>query len=89
MADVFTREDHELMAPIFKHGTRLLRGLTYFGIAFILLSINTYNLPHPMIIALVTGLFGLMAGSAKIGQFALFGLTAMVLLPASIWGSVG
>ena len=69
---------------------RTVRGIAYFALAFVLLSVNTWGTENHLKIAAAISLLGLMTDSARIGQVGLLILTVMAVVPLpTITGLLG
>jgi hypothetical protein len=64
--------------------TRLGRGIAYFIVTALLLSVNTYNIPSTWTLAFALGLFGLMGTCANIARACLAVLAAMAVFPSQL-----
>jgi hypothetical protein len=63
---------------------RLLRGFSYFVIADILISLNTYGVPNSNYLAIAIGLLGVGTTSARVAQFSIAALLVMAILPLNM-----
>ncbi|WP_065091649.1 hypothetical protein [Rhizobium leucaenae] len=61
-----------------------MRGASYFLIAYMLLSINSYGISWPGYLALSIGLLGAGSSSARVAQIAIAVLLFMAVLPIGV-----
>lgn len=77
-----------LMHSIFTLGStwclRLVRGVSYFIVAAILIRLNAYGMPTSIYLPLAIGILGVATSSARIGQLAITALMLMAVFPPNV-----
>ena len=80
--DFFTDEDlRKFWFYTLSWGPRIMRGVSYFLIAYVLVSINSYGLAWPVCLATVIGILGAGTASARITHVAIAVLLFMAVIP--------
>ncbi|PZM11162.1 hypothetical protein [Rhizobium tubonense] len=67
---------------------RIVRGISYFVIALLLIRINSYGLPNATYLAIAIGLLGSGSSSARVAQLSIAILLLMAVLPLNMIGAV-
>lgn len=87
--DFFTDEQvYDLFIKAVGWVGRIVRGIAYFVIAFLLIRINSYGLPNATYLAIAIGLLGSGSSSARIAQLSIAILLFMAVLPLNMIGAV-
>jgi hypothetical protein len=80
--DFFTNEElRRFWFYALSWGPRIIRGFSYFLIAYLLTSINSYGLAWPACLAIVIGILGAGTASARIAHVAIAVLLFMAVIP--------
>ena len=83
--EFFTDEEmRNFWLYILSWGPRIIRGTSYFLIAYLLISINSYGLAWPVCLAAVIGFLGAGTASARIAQVAIAVLLLMAVIPVGV-----
>jgi hypothetical protein len=67
---------------------RVVRGISYFVVALLLIRVNSYGLPQANYPAIAIGLLGAGSSSARVAQLSIAILLVMAVLPLGAIGAI-